>query len=77
MTAHDDDILDSLFHGCALAAFVEQAIAQGGPPDREATRRLAYEFYETALGEKNGRKSAAALDPTGTLSTPANGVPVD
>ena len=42
MTAEFDDILDDLFHGCALAAFVEQAIAQGGPPDSEATRERAY-----------------------------------
>jgi hypothetical protein len=55
----DDDILDSIFHGCAFAAFVEQAIAQGGPPDREATRRLAYRYYEEALAAKNGRRTAA------------------
>jgi len=49
-----DELLDDLFTGCAFAAFVEQAIAQGGPPDMEATRRLAYEMYEEALAAKNG-----------------------
>jgi hypothetical protein len=51
-----DELLDDLFHGCAFAAFVEQAIAQGGPPDLETTRRLAYEFYEEALAAKNGTR---------------------
>ncbi len=49
----DDDILGELFHGCALAAFVDQAIAEGGPPDCEATRCRAYRYYEEALAEKN------------------------
>lgn len=44
------------FHGCAFAAFVDQAIAQGGPPDQEATRRRAYRYYEEALAEKNRRR---------------------
>jgi len=45
MTVHD--ILDDSFHACALAAFIEQAKAQGGWPDCELTRRRAYELYET------------------------------
>lgn len=53
MTADLDDLLDDLFHGCALAAFVEQAIEQGGPPDVEATRLRAYRLYEEALAAKN------------------------
>jgi hypothetical protein len=53
MTADLDEILDDLFHGCAVAAFVDQAVAQGGPPDREATRLRAYRYYEEALAEKN------------------------
>lgn len=56
MTTDLDEILDDLFHGCAFAAFVEQAIAQGGPPDREATRLRAFRYYEEALREKNRRK---------------------
>jgi hypothetical protein len=57
MTNGDDDILDDLFHGCAISAFVEQAIKQGGPPDSEATRQRAYQLYEDALAAKNSRVS--------------------
>jgi hypothetical protein len=46
-----DDILDALFHGCALAAFIDQAVAEQGWPDGEATRRRAYDYYEQALAE--------------------------
>jgi hypothetical protein len=53
--AADGDFLDDLFLGCPLAAFVEQARAERGWPDREATRRRAYRLYEDALAEKNGR----------------------
>ncbi len=45
------DPLDDLFHGCALAAFLEVAARTGGPPPSEATRRLAYHLYESALAE--------------------------
>jgi hypothetical protein len=51
----DDSVLDDLFPACALAAFLEQAHAQQGWPDMEATRCRAYELYEDALAEKNGR----------------------
>jgi predicted SprT family Zn-dependent metalloprotease len=75
MTAEsDDDIMDSLFHGCALAAYVDQAIEQQGRPDSVATRQRAYDYYEAALAEKNRRKSAALLDSTGH---PANIVSYD
>lgn len=47
-----DDILDDCFHGCAFAAYVEIACATGGPPDSEATRRLAFKLYEEALAER-------------------------
>ena len=58
MTAEsDDDILDGLFHGCALAAYLDQAAAEQGWPDSEATRRRAYRHYEDALAEKNRQKS--------------------
>ena len=58
MTAEpDDDILDSLFHGCALAAYLDQAAEQQGRPDSEATRQRAYRYYEEALAEKNRVKS--------------------
>ena len=54
MTA-GDDILDDLFQGCALTAFLELAHAQQDWPDPQATRRRAYQLYEDALAEKNGR----------------------
>jgi hypothetical protein len=58
MTAEsDDDIMDSLFHGCALAAYLDQAAEQQGRPDSVATRQRAYRYYEDALAEKNRRKS--------------------
>jgi hypothetical protein len=51
-----DDILDDLFHGCAFAAYAELAAACGGEPDMEATRRLAFQYYEEELAKKNGGK---------------------
>ena len=58
----DDDILGELFHGCALAAFVDQAIEEGWPPDCEATRRRAYRYYEEALAEKDAAKRVVPGD---------------
>lgn len=40
------DPLDCFFHACALSAFIEQARAQQGWPDAEATRQRAYQLYE-------------------------------
>ncbi len=54
-----DDILDDLFHGCAFAAYVELAVACGGVPDQQATRRLAYRFYEEELAASRGRSKTA------------------
>ncbi|MDP1798628.1 MAG: hypothetical protein Q8K78_14135 [Planctomycetaceae bacterium] len=50
-----DEILDDLFHGCAVAAYVELAAACGGMPNQEATRQRAYYYYEEALAEKHSR----------------------
>ncbi len=55
MTESFDDILDDLFHGCAFAAFVEQAALTGGPPCPHLTRRHAYRLYEEALAERHHR----------------------
>lgn len=44
-----DDILDDLFHGCAWAAFIEQARIEDSWPDVEKTRRIAYRLYEQSL----------------------------
>ncbi len=54
----DVEIFDDVFHGCALAAYIEVAQAMGGPPDSETTRRLAYRMFEQALAEKQGRSIA-------------------
>ena len=57
MTTEYDDILDDLFLGCALLAFVEQATFKQGWPESETTRRRAYRLYEDALTAKNRRES--------------------
>lgn len=49
----NNDILDDLFHGCAFAAFVEQAAIERDWPDPEATRIRAYRHYEEALAARN------------------------
>lgn len=56
----EPDLLDDLFLGCALTAYLEQAQIQQRWPDSEATRRRAYRLYEDALaihktGELAGR----------------------
>jgi hypothetical protein len=54
----DDDILDDLFHGCALRAYLEMVAETGqSPPDSVATRQRAYDYYEEALAEKTRQKS--------------------
>ena len=49
-----EDIWDDLFHGCAWAAYIDQAHAEQGRPDSEATRRRAFRYYEEELAKKNG-----------------------
>jgi hypothetical protein len=44
MTDDHDDILDDLFHGCAWAAYLDQAAEQRGWPDSAATKRRAYRY---------------------------------
>ena len=48
----DNDVLDDLFHGCALAAYLDQAALEQHPPDAEQTRRRAYRYYEEALAAR-------------------------
>ena len=57
MTA--DNILDDLFHACALRAWLEQAALEQGPPGMETTRQRAFRLYEEALREKNGTAVAS------------------
>ena len=52
MEPEQDDILDDLFHACALAAYVDEAQATGNWPECEATRRRAFRYYEEALRNK-------------------------
>jgi hypothetical protein len=54
MTTEADDVLDDLFHGCALRAYLE-VWAQTGqfPPDCEATKNRANRLYEDALADKH------------------------
>lgn len=52
----DDSLLDDLFTGCAIAAFVEEAQIAGRLPAEEATRLRAYAYYEAALAQKNADK---------------------
>jgi hypothetical protein len=67
-----DDILDGLFHACALRAYLDQATAQQGWPDPDATRRRADDYYERALAEKNRRKSLPVGERVeGTTAPPA------
>lgn len=63
----ETDLLDDLFHGCAFAAFVEEAAQVNGVPSSEATRRRAYRYFEDALAEKQDRPRAAmqTQDATG------------
>jgi hypothetical protein len=77
MSNTDDDILDDLFHGCAFAAFVEQAIKEGGPPNSEATRQRAYRLYEDALAAKNNTASKRLTDECQSLTLPVICATVD
>jgi len=57
------DIWDDLFHGCAWSAYLDQAAADQGWPDSEATRRLAFRYYEEVLAEKNARTTSTSDQP--------------
>jgi hypothetical protein len=52
------DIWDDLFHGCAWAAYFDEALATQGRPDSEATRRRAFQYYEEELARKNGQRDS-------------------
>lgn len=57
-----DDILDDLFHGCALQAWLEQAALEGRMPCESATRRRAFQFYEEALRMKQPAAQSNAAE---------------
>lgn len=52
-----DDLLDDIFHGAALAAFVEEAYLAKDFPCLIKTRQRAYRYFEDALAEKNAGHS--------------------
>jgi hypothetical protein len=56
MTADYDDILDGLFHGCALHAFLDQVEEERGWPSVERTRRRTFAYFEQELAKKNAAK---------------------
>lgn len=64
-----DDVLDDLFHGCALAAFVEQAQQVEGWPDPEQVRRQAFDLYERGLSARNAARDGERCHETVTLET--------
>jgi hypothetical protein len=74
MSTTDDDILNDLFHACALQAFIAQAIAQGGPPDQDATRKRAFRYYEEALAEKNARQTCQQVDVPEEMQPPETAI---
>lgn len=51
-----NEILDDLFHACALEALLTLAAERRGWPTCEETRHLAFSLYEIALSEKTGAK---------------------
>jgi|GEM_PF-1574560 len=65
-----DDILDAPFHGCALAAFLDEARAHQGWPEPEPTCRIAYRLYEQPLTEKNARPTPVAPSPAPSQNPP-------
>jgi hypothetical protein len=60
----DDSMWDDIFHGCAWAAYIDQAQQERGRPDCEATRRRAFAYYEEALAEKNAVYSSGSIPIT-------------
>ena len=66
-----DEILDSVWHGCAVAAYCHQAAEEGRfPPDSEATKQRAFAYYEEELAKKNRAREQAG-EGTRPLTVPA------
>ncbi len=63
MTTEFDDIVDDLFLGCALTAFLQVAIEQQAMPDTETTRCRAYRLYEEAHRDQDVGKLLPRLEP--------------
>ncbi len=58
-----DDFWADCFHRCALAAGLV-AHAEGWLHDSERVKRLAYQWYEEALREKNANRAGARRPTT-------------
>ncbi|QDV34968.1 hypothetical protein [Tautonia plasticadhaerens] len=53
-----DDILNDLFHNCALVAYVTIWRETGDfPPDSEQVRQLAYRLYEEERAKERAEQS--------------------
>ncbi|MFO0942307.1 MAG: hypothetical protein U0930_16335 [Pirellulales bacterium] len=61
MTNLDEDLFDDLFHGCAFAAFLDEAALTKTPPCSERTRRRAYQYFEQALAEKHAKQPGKSV----------------
>jgi len=55
-----DTILDDLFHGCALMAFMEEFATTNCLPDSDRTKWRAYAHYEASLATANASSATAA-----------------
>jgi hypothetical protein len=65
------DLFENLFDECAWAAYLDQMqIEQSWSPDSEATRPLAYRYYEQTLAEKNQRRAEASAEVSKALTMP-------
>lgn len=73
MTGELDDVLDDLFHGCALRAYLEIWAETGRfPPDSEATRQRAYQHYEDELAKKHRQDTAEILPVLSSFRMPSD-----
>ena len=67
-----DDIMDDLFHGCAFAAYIEEAAKAGGIPCPELTRRRAFQYFEESLAVKNSQLIAPRTHSDASVDEPHN-----
>jgi hypothetical protein len=72
VTNRDDHFWDDLFHGAAWRAFIELIGEHGVRPDPEATRKLAYRYYEQALAEKVATRSRPPDNDAEALTSAPN-----
>ncbi|MFO0943700.1 MAG: hypothetical protein U0930_23435 [Pirellulales bacterium] len=61
MTLLDEDLFDDLFHGCAFAAFLDEAALSQTQPCSERTRKRAYRYFEQALTVRHEQDETISL----------------